>query len=95
MKYTKTQIENAKRDYNNFLQIETPAQQNTESRIEAENRAEFHNNIVNEILDGNKKIETEWKMFFLAEGQKVDQKAELKKEKLAAIKQRHLIFYHQ
>ena len=86
MTYSANQIKFAKRAYNNFLQIETPEQQNTESKIEAENRADFHNNIVNSILDGNKKLENEWKLFFLNEEVKADQKADASKVKKAANK---------
>lgn len=89
MNYTAKQIENAKRAYNNFLQYTTVEAQNPDivGYNTAEQRCEFHNNIVSEILSGNKEIEKEWKQFFLNEEAKSDQKAEESKAKLAANKE--------
>lgn len=89
MTYTDTQIENAKAQYNSFLQITTVATQNPEivGRNTAEQRAEYHNSIVNGIRNGNKELEREWKMFFLTEEVKKDQKNEDRKAKLTANKE--------
>jgi hypothetical protein len=53
----------------------------------AEQRCEYHNNIVTSILCGNKELEKEWKMFFLKEEVKADQKAAESKAKLTANKE--------
>lgn len=89
MQYTTTQIENAKRKYNNFLQIKTISYYDvaTIGRIEAERRMEFDNNIVSEILNGNKELEKEWKLFFLNEEVKSDNKIAESKAKLKANKE--------
>ena len=52
----------------------------------AEQRCEYHNNIVNQILAGNKELEKEWKLFFLKEEVKSDRKVSERKEKLQANK---------
>ena len=44
-------------------------------RNTAEQRMDYHNRIVSEILAGNKELEKEWKLFFLKEEVKADQKA--------------------
>jgi len=89
MKYSEKQIENAKRNYNSMLRIHTISDYEIEiiGRNTAEQRMEFHNNIVNEIRNGNKELEKEWKLFFLNEEVKADQKAEASKAKLAANKE--------
>ena len=88
MKYTAKQIENAKANYNSFLQIETSENQSCfeANPFEAQRRAEYHNSIINAIINGDKKQEQEWKLFFLTEEVKKDQKAEESKAKLAANK---------
>lgn len=88
MTYTTTQIEKAKANYANFLKIETAFdyQVSVIGMNEAERRAEFHNNIVNSILAGNKQLEKEWKLFFLNEQVKSDRKAAESKAKLEANK---------
>ncbi len=88
MNYTDTQIEIAKRNYNNFNQYTTvEAQQpNLIGYAAAEQRCSFHNEIVNEIRKGNKEVIREWKQFFLNEAVKADQKRNSSKEKKAANK---------
>jgi hypothetical protein len=88
MTYTAKQIENAKRAYTNFLRYETISDYDVETigTLEAERRVEFHNNIVREILSGNKETEKEWKVFFCNEEAKKDQKANARKAKLDANK---------
>lgn len=85
IKYTAKQIENAKRNYHNWLKIHTYADYdvNNIGRNTAEQRMDFHNRKVNEILNGNKELEKEWKLFFLKEEAKADQKAAESKAKLA------------
>jgi hypothetical protein len=89
MKYTEKQIENAKRNYNAMLKFETLADYNLDvlTRNEAEQRIEYHNRIVSEILNGNKELEKEWKMFFLRQEVLTDQKSAASKAKLAANKE--------
>jgi len=89
MKYTSKQIENAKVKYNNYLKFETAENQScfAMNPFEAERRAEYHNNLVSEILDGNKEIEKGWKLFFLNEEVRKDQKNEASKAKLLANKE--------
>ncbi|MDD2205632.1 MAG: hypothetical protein PHY65_10015 [Bacteroidales bacterium] len=87
-KYTAKQIENAKRNYNAMLKMQTLADYDVENigRNTAEQRMEHHNRIVSEILAGNKELEREWKLFFLKEEVKADQKLEASKAKLNANK---------
>ena len=89
MKYTAKQIENAKRNYNAMLKMRTLADYDVENIgiNTAEQRMDYHNRIVSEILAGNKELEKEWKMFFLKEEVKADQKAEASKAKLNANKE--------
>ena len=56
MNYTEKQIENAKRNYTNFLQYRSVESFDPQhiGYAAAEQRADFHNNIVSEILAGNK-----------------------------------------
>jgi hypothetical protein len=88
MKYTKTQIEKAKRNYEAMLVIRTVESYEPQyiGWAAAEQRCEYHNNIVSEILAGNKELEREWKLFFLEEAVKADQKKAESKAKLAANK---------
>ena len=88
MDYTAKQIENAKRNYNAMLKIQTLADYDVENigRNTAEQRMDYHNRIVSEILNGNKELEKEWKLFFLNEEVKADQKAAESKAKLNANK---------
>jgi len=89
MTYTAKQIENAKRNYNSYLQLTTVEKENPEicGQVEAENRTEFHNNQVREILSGNKELEKKWKLFFLNEEVKKDNKEAASKAKLKANKE--------
>ena len=89
MNYSNKQIENAKRNYNAFLQYTTAKQDVNYSvnPFEAERRAEYHNNLVSAIRNGNKELEKEWKLFFLNEEVKKDQKEAESKAKLAANKE--------
>lgn len=88
MNYSEKQIETAKINYNSFLQIHTLS--NYEINViginTAEQRMNFHNNIVSQILAGNKEIEKEWKMFFLHEIVKSEQKENESKAKLISNK---------
>ena len=88
MEYTKTQIENAKKNYNAFMKMHTLADYEVEiiGLNTAEQRLEYHNNIVAAILNGDKTLEREWKLFFLEEEVKKDKKRAESKEKLAANK---------
>ena len=89
MEYTAKQIENAKRNYNSMLKMQTLSDYDVENigRNTAEQRMDYHNRIVSEILAGNKELEKEWKLFFLKEEVKADQKAAASKAKLAANKE--------
>lgn len=89
MEYTAKQIENAKRNYNAMLVLRTVESYEPEyiGWNAAEQRCEFHNNIVTSILAGNKELEKEWKLFFLKEEVKADQKKAERKAKLAANKE--------
>ena len=88
MKYTESQIANAKRRYENFLVFETLANHDvaTIGVNTAEQRIQFHNNIVSEIKQGNKELEIKWKTFFLNEEVKEDRKIQERKAKLTANK---------
>ncbi len=89
MEYTTKQIENAKRNYNEMMRLHTLADYEVEiiGLNTAEQRMEFHNSIVTAIRNGNKELEREWKLFFLKEEVKKDQKRAESKEKLAANKE--------
>lgn len=89
MTYTAKQIENAKRNYFNFLQIRTVESFDPQyvGYNTAEQRCDYHNGIVNAILSGNKAKESYWKTFFLNEEVKADKAIEAKKEKLKANKE--------
>lgn len=89
MEYTAKQIENAKANYNAMLVIRTVESYEPQyiGWNTAEQRCEFHNSIVTSILGGNKELEKEWKLFFLKEEVKADQKAAESKAKLAANKE--------
>lgn len=88
-KYTESQIANAKRNYSEMLVIRTIASYRPQyiGYAAAEQRCDFHNNIVSEILAGNKDVSNYWKKFFLTEEVKSDQKIEERKQKLAANKE--------
>lgn len=88
MKYSDKQIENARIAYNNFLAYRTVASYEPEfiGYAAAEQRCEFHNNEVKEILSGNKELEKKTKLFFLNEELKSDIKREESKNKLQANK---------
>ena len=89
MEYTAKQIENAKRNYNAMLKMQTLSDYDVENigRNTAEQRMDYHNRIVSEILAGNKELEKKWKLFFLKEEVKADQKAAESKAKLASNKE--------
>jgi hypothetical protein len=89
MNYSAKQIENAKKAYNSMLQFRTVESYQPEfiGYSAAEQRCEYHNRIVSEIKAGNKEIEKEWKLFFLNEEVKKDQKNEASKAKLTANKE--------
>lgn len=89
MEYTAKQIENAKRNYNAMLKMRTLSDYDVENIgiNTAEQRMDYYNRIVSEILAGNKELEKEWKMFFLKEEVKADQKSEASKAKLNANKE--------
>ena len=89
MEYTAKQIENAKRNYNAMLKMQTLSDYDVENigRNTAEQRMDYHNRIVSEILAGNKELEKEWKLFFLNEEVKADRKAAESKAKLNANKE--------
>lgn len=76
MEYTKQQIETAKANYNAMLVIRTVESYHPEyiGYNTASQRCEYHNRIVASILAGNKELEREWKLFFLNEAVKADQK---------------------
>lgn len=88
MNYSPKQIENAKRAYNAMLQYRSVQSYNPEivGWNTAEQRAEYHNNIVSQILGGNKEVAREWKLFFLKEEVLATQKSDDRKDKLAANK---------
>ena len=86
MNYTTKQIENAKRAYNAMLVIRTVESYDPQyiGQNAAEQRCEAHNNIVTEIRNGNKELQREWKLFFLTQEVKGDQKREESEDKKAA-----------
>lgn len=88
MQYTDSQIARARKAYTSFLKLETVADYHLESigRNEAEQRVAFHNKTVNAILNGNKEVEREWKIFFLREELKSDAKKIASKAKKDANK---------
>ena len=86
MTYTAKQIEIAKRNYNSMLVLRTVESYEPQyiGWSQAEQRCEYHNNIVTAILAGDKDLEKEWKMFFLKEVVKSDRLlAESKAKKTA------------
>ena len=87
--YTAKQIENAKRNYNAMLVLRTVESYQPQyiGWAAAEQRMDYHNRIVREILGGNKELEREWKSFFLKQEVKADQKAAESKAKLNANKE--------
>lgn len=89
MKYTAIQIERAKRIYVDFLKLKTIKDYNLSvtSINEAQSDMVYHNNIVKQILAGNKELEREHKMSCLNIVLMNDQKEEARKEKLAANKE--------
>lgn len=66
MTYTATQIENAKRNYNTFAQYRTVESFEPQfiGSSQAEQRSEFHNNIVEKIKNNDAETIKEWKLFF-------------------------------
>jgi len=89
MYYTTKQIENAKANYSAMLVLRTIESYEPQyiGWAAAEQRCEFHNNLVTSILGGNKELEKEWKLFFLNEEVKSDRKAAESKAKLSANKE--------
>lgn len=88
MNYTDKQIEKAKANYTNFLKFKTVESYEPQfiGYPAAQERCEFHNNIVRSILAGDKELEREWKLFFLNEQVKLDRQLSDKKAKLDANK---------
>lgn len=88
MEYSQKQIEIAKTKYNKWCVIRTLADYDVENMgiIRAEQDMEFHNKIVKEILNGNKEVEKENKLFFLNQEAMETQKKEQSKAKLTANK---------
>jgi len=89
MNYTDKQIENAKRRYNDFLRLRTLKDYdvNAIGITVAEQRMSFDNSLVMSIINGDKELEKEWKLFFLNEEVKRDSKEEAQKAKLLANKE--------
>lgn len=89
MEYTQSQIERAKRNYNAMLVFKTVESYDPQyiGYAAAEQRCEHHNNIVRRILEGDKELEREWKLFFLKEEVKKDRKEAENKAKLQANKE--------
>ena len=89
MNYTTNQIENAKRDYSAMLVIRTVESYEPQyiGYAAAEQRCEYHNRIVSQILAGNQELASEWKLFFLNEEVKKDRKIAERKAKLNANKE--------
>lgn len=89
MQYTESQITRAKAAYNAMMVYRTVESYQPEfiGQAAAEQRCEYHNRIVAEILGGNKETAREWKTFFLREEVKADQKASESKAKMAANKE--------
>ena len=89
MKATDSQIARAKAKYNAMLVYKTVASYEPEyiGWAAAEQRCEFHNRIVSEILNGNKETERTWKLFFLNEEIKADRKEAESKAKKSANKE--------
>lgn len=88
MTYTSEQIEIAKRNYNEMLVIRTVESYDPQyiGYAAAEQRCEYHNRIVNEILSGNKETEKTWKLFFLNQQVKLDRKFAASQAKKASNK---------
>jgi hypothetical protein len=86
MEYTTKQIENAKKRYNAMLIMRTIYDYDIETigLEEAHRRCDYHNSIIREILGGNKAVEKEWKLFFLNDEAKKDQKKTESEEKKQA-----------
>lgn len=86
--YTQSQIESARKAYNNMLVIKSISDFNPSiiGHSEAHSRCENHNNIVNAIMNGDKELERKWKLFFLNQAVMSDNKNDAKKAKLSANK---------
>jgi hypothetical protein len=88
IKYTEAQIAKAKAKYSDFMQIRSV--QSFEPQYigwaTAEQRCEYHNNIVNSIIAGDKELEKYWKMFFIKEVLVAERKQAERDAKLAANK---------
>lgn len=97
MNYTAKQIENAKRNYNDMLRIRSISEFNPEivGTCVAEQRCEYSNTIVRKILNGDVALANEWKLFFLNEEVKRDQKNEESKAKLSMNKKNSFCFLAQ
>ena len=86
--YTQDQIERAKEKYNNFLKIHTLSDYDvaTIGKVEANNRKDYHNSIVEKINSGDKELAAQWKRHFLNSEVEKDQKIAATKNKLATNK---------
>ena len=87
--YTPSQIERAKVAYTAFMSYTAVESYEPEftGYSAAEQRCEFHNKQVTEIRNGNVQLEKEWKLYFLIQIAKEDQKEDQRKAKLAANKE--------
>ena len=88
-KFTPEQIARAEKEYKAFLHFRSVESFQPEyiGRIEAHQLADFHNNEIEAILNGDKEIERKWKMFFLNDQFKRDAKLAANKAKLSANKE--------
>ena len=66
MKYTEKQIENAKKAYNNMMVLQTIKDYDVNylGWVVANQRLEFHNKIVNRVINGCEETIKEWKLLF-------------------------------
>lgn len=89
MTYTASQIERAKKAYTSFANYRTVESFDPQyvGNAVANQRCEFHNNIVSKIKNNDAETVKEWKLFFLTEAAKSDQREAAKKAKLAANKE--------
>ena len=86
MQYTEKQIESAKISYNAMLVIRTVESFEPQyiGWAAAQQRCDYHNQIVTSILNGDKQLEKKWKQFFLDEVVKAElQLAQSKAKKQA------------
>jgi len=89
MKYTATQIKKAEKNYTEMMRVRTLSDYDVDTIgvNTAEQRMQFHNDIITKINSGDKALERQWKLFFLNEEVKADRKKSEKAAKLAANKE--------